>query len=355
MANPERVTQVAIEAIIATGEDPTARLTQVVAEVAIQNTETPTARLTQVTVEVLITPPTPEVTPEIIHTFMPTDQAHRFATLWKIERTDGTIFRFTDHNTELDIGAFTYTPLQSLQSTARQKQSGLNDNNFSVRGVVDSSVISHNDLMLGLFQGAQVSEYLVDWRYPWAGYIMASLHWIQKTTWDGEIWRAEMVGVADKLKKPRGDVYNRVCRHTLGNSECTFVISSLMAVNQQVDVILNAHTSFRPRSLDDSYGKANGWYDYGWAEWRSGANEGTVSEIKTWDGDDHSFVLALPTIFPIQVGDNFDIVPGCDKTLSTCISKFSNIDYFGGFPSIPGPDRMLQTPESGILGKLGFD
>jgi uncharacterized phage protein (TIGR02218 family) len=355
MANPAHVTQVAIEALIDSSVSPHARVSHAPLEVVLENSETPTARVSQGVLEVLIQAPQPPVPAEYSSGFMPTTQSHHFATLWKITREDETVFRFTDHDMELTTSDGTYTPVSSLQATARQKQSGLNDNNFAVRGIVDASVISHEDLMLGKYRGAQVTEYLVDWRYPWAGYIMATHHWIQKCVWDGEVWKAELIGVADKLKKPRGDVYSRVCRWTLGDDKCKFAISSLMDDWQTVDNIVDAHHTFKPKLTDASYSKANGYYDYGWLVWRSGNNDTMTSEIKIWDGDNHSFTLALPTVFPIEVGDKFDVVPGCAKTLDVCIGKFNNINHFGGFPAIPGPDRMLQTPKSGILGKLGFE
>ena len=45
-----------------------------------------------------------------------------------------------------------------------------------------------------------------------------------------------------------------------------------------------------------------------------------------------------------QVADTFNIIAGCDKLAATCKTKFSNMVNFGGFPFIPGNDKMIRTP-----------
>ena len=47
---------------------------------------------------------------------------HRLSTLWKIERTDETILRFTDHNSPITFEGFTYTPAGGLMQ--QQKNIG---------------------------------------------------------------------------------------------------------------------------------------------------------------------------------------------------------------------------------------
>lgn len=40
--------------------------------------------------------------------------------------------------------------------------------------------------------------------------------------------------------------------------------------------------------------------------------------------------------YDAEAGDTVDLYAGCDHTFSTCVSKFSNGDNFGGFPFMPG-------------------
>lgn len=51
--------------------------------------------------------------------------------------------------------------------------------------------------------------------------------------------------------------------------------------------------------------------------------------------------LQLYMPYPIQVGDTFSAVAGCDKTMTVCKNSFSNIVNFRGFPHLPGRDRLI--------------
>jgi uncharacterized phage protein (TIGR02218 family) len=48
---------------------------------------------------------------------------------------------------------------------------------------------------------------------------------------------------------------------------------------------------------------------------------------------------AIPST--LSVSDAVTAYPGCDKNRSTCISKFNNLDNFGGFPDLPAKDPKL--------------
>jgi uncharacterized phage protein (TIGR02218 family) len=45
--------------------------------------------------------------------------------------------------------------------------------------------------------------------------------------------------------------------------------------------------------------------------------------------------VKLAFLSPILAGDQFRLLPGCDRTLATCQNVFNNAIHFGGFPYIP--------------------
>ena len=56
---------------------------------------------------------------------------------------------------------------------------------------------------------------------------------------------------------------------------------------------------------------------------------------------------------PIEVGDAFTVTAGCDKSFSTCGSRFNNKVNFRGFPQIPGNDFVVSYPVQGEPGNNG--
>ncbi len=47
--------------------------------------------------------------------------------------------------------------------------------------------------------------------------------------------------------------------------------------------------------------------------------------------------LQTPALVAPSPGDTFTILPGCDKSQTTCSSRFGNLSNFGGFPYVPQP------------------
>lgn len=329
-----------------------ARVTQVVAEVLAESSANPNARVTQVVVEVLRPSAEP---PEVVCDFdkipVPTVNCHRFATLWKIERLDGAIFRFTDHNVKLTVKSKIYTPIDGFLATAREAQSQLESINVTAQGAVTSASFTVNKMIAGFFREAEVTEFVVDWKYPWAGIIICNIYIIESLTFDGERWVAELIGQSKQLTRQVGSVYSRNCRYTLGDVKCTVDLTTGGFTNNTTISTVTSefeNTRFTATGLTDD----DDFWTFGSIEWTSGDNNGVCTEVRDWTKTGASFVLAIPTPFDMVVGDAFTITAGCDKTIKTCEDKFSNDINHGGFPTIPGPDKVLHGPSIKARGGL---
>jgi uncharacterized phage protein (TIGR02218 family) len=68
-------------------------------------------------------------------------------------------------------------------------------------------------------------------------------------------------------------------------------------------------------------------------------------EVKDWDATGQAFTLWLPMPNDIAVGHTYSVYPGCDRRFATCKAKFNNVANFGGFPHIPGVDKILNYPD----------
>jgi uncharacterized phage protein (TIGR02218 family) len=80
-------------------------------------------------------------------------------------------------------------------------------------------------------------------------------------------------------------------------------------------------------------------YAQGTCTFVSGANSGTSRAVDGISGS--MFSLKRAFSYPVQVGDVFDLLPGCDHTVNTCNNVFNNLLNYGGFPYIPPPELAL--------------
>jgi hypothetical protein len=62
------------------------------------------------------------------------------ATCWRISRTDGAVFRFTDHDRDLEVDGEVYEASGAYSRTAISNDAGMGVDNLDVEGVFDSAV-----------------------------------------------------------------------------------------------------------------------------------------------------------------------------------------------------------------------
>lgn len=85
-----------------------------------------------------------------------------------------------------------------------------------------------------------------------------------------------------------------------------------------------------------------GYFGYGVLTWLTGANAGRSEDVRLYQNGG-IFTLALPMGYDIAIGDTYSVTPGCDKQISTCRTKFSNVVNFRGFPKVPGSDKLYEV------------
>ena len=89
------------------------------------------------------------------------------------------------------------------------------------------------------------------------------------------------------------------------------------------------------------------FYKFGYVKWLNGNNQGLSMEVKEWDNTTRTLTLFLPMSNSILVDDRFEITPGCNRSLFTCLNTYDNVDNFRGEPFIPGQDTLLRIVSEG--------
>lgn len=151
---------------------------------------------------------------------------------------------------------------------------------------------------------------------------------------DGQIVRTELMGLGKQLEKNLLQPYLPSCPYSLGGPGCEVNLIPFTHSGT-----LDAVDATGLQLADVERVEADAYFNYGLITMTSGASTGYSMEVKSYTAG--VLVLQQPLPFGVAAGDTYSIRAGCDKLDSTCRDTFNNIVRFGGFPHMPGMDRVL--------------
>lgn len=138
---------------------------------------------------------------------------------WVLRRTDGAHLGFTDHDRDLTVDGVACRAASGWMAGAAESAAGLSAGSAAVAGGLDDAAIKDTDIEAGLYDGASVALWRVDWDRPdlkvrlWT----ATLARLRR---DGRGFIAELEGPLAKLERVVGRTYGRVCDAMLGDGRC---------------------------------------------------------------------------------------------------------------------------------------
>lgn len=277
------------------------------------------------------------------------------AVLWRAVRTDGVIFGFTTHDQDITYQGQLYLAMTGLLPSAIVNGSDLSVDNLEVTAFLDSAAITEQDIREGLWDFAEIEEYLVNWD----DLSMGDLKLRKGTTGNVQmgkpatgLFTAELRGITQLLSTIIGHLYGPECRADLGDAQCTIDLAALT----QTGVITSVQSTMLVTVSgingvgDDPTGEG-GYFDDGILTFTSGPNINLALQVKNWsgtisNGGTSQISFFLPLFFKPNPGDTFTVEPGCDHARTTCFTKFNNIINFRGEPDIPGTDALISYPDA---------
>jgi uncharacterized phage protein (TIGR02218 family) len=254
-----------------------------------------------------------------------------------IQRTDSTVFAWTDCDEPLTVGAHTYSPIDGYAPSANQGKSDFSVDNMEIVGFLDSPAITESDVAMGKWDYALTRIFMVnrnnigngtyEMRYGWTGQV--------KIQAPGK-YSAEIRGLSQAVQNVVGDLVTPTCRFKLGDSRCTVNLATYTSSGVAVTSVASTQ-EFAATALT----QAAGYFTNGTMKWVTGNNAGVSMDVQGFAGG--TVLLQLPMIDAIVIGDTFNITAGCLKRFALdCVAKFSNGDRFGGFKDVPGIDKIIR-------------
>ena len=145
--------------------------------------------------------------------------AARLCHAWVLKRADGVELGFTDHDRDLVVEGVTCRAASGWTAGAADSAAGFSAGSAAVAGGLDDAAITDADVEAGLYDGASVTLWRVDWDRPdlrvrlWT----ATLARIRR---EGSGFTAELDGPLAKLERVIGRTYGRDCDAVLGDGRC---------------------------------------------------------------------------------------------------------------------------------------
>ena len=266
--------------------------------------------------------------------------ATTLAWCWRVTRRDGAVFGFTDHDRALTHAGQTYEPDSGVSPGGLRGETGLAPARGAAFGAISSERVSETDLDNGLWDGALVEIFRVDWSEPSLGFQTFTGELGEIVRADGG-FEAELAGLSARLSRTIGRVYGARCDAALGDARCAV---DLADPAYRADGVVTASPHARAVVASGLESFSNGWFAEGRLSWTSGENAGASSLVTIHRAASGGALLELSPApaAAIEAGDEFTVTAGCDKRLETCAAKFANAVNFRGCPFMPGNDVLVR-------------
>jgi uncharacterized phage protein (TIGR02218 family) len=216
--------------------------------------------------------------------------------------------------------------------------------------VMDDAGLKEDDLRARRYDGAFSEVFVVDYLAPGNGAMTmftGNFGTIRISSSKMAVIEIIPTSAVVNGKSVGGELYSNTCRASLGDARCKVDMSALKAA---FTVDTASGGSVVTLELD----QAAGAWALGYVKWLTGVNAGTTSRVQSSDGGTKSLFLLSAPLNDIQPGDTGEVYPGCDKVITTCRDKFSNVLNFRGEPTVPdGINSSKFKPDNTWLGGGG--
>jgi uncharacterized phage protein (TIGR02218 family) len=251
----------------------------------------------------------------------------------KIVRKDGAVYAFTSFEDDVTISGQLYSAAQGLDISSIEISAGLAVDNLELTTLDDGSTFSRIDVLSGRWNNAKFMIGRYNWASPADGIELRLVGTIGNVQLKRGQIVAELRGLQQALQQPIGSVLSKTCRARLGDSMCTKSLTAFTFSGSVTSVASNQAFT------DSTKAQAADYFAQGILTWTSGPNNGLAVKVKGFSAA-KQFTLSLPMISAIAIGHTFSVVAGCQKRLTDCSTKFSNVLNFQGEPHLPGIDAL---------------
>lgn len=205
-----------------------------------------------------------------------------------VSRLDGQVFGFTSHDQDITYNGVTYEAMSSLDATEVRQSAGGGVDNLQIRGLLVSDRITDTDIRAGLYDGASVELFCINWADTSMGRLLVLTGTIGEINHETGLYRAEIRSLSQRLAQQIVELTSPTCRvRALGDERClppedptpAFDLDDFQHTRTVGEVV-----DLKTLNISDD-AHAAPYFRYGRAVGLTGANDGLEREIKEHEAD----------------------------------------------------------------------
>ena len=265
------------------------------------------------------------------------------ADLYTLTLGNGTVYRWSGADVAVVGGGNTWVIGPGMSRGMARFETGISVDDLSVQ-MTDNvgTVINGQSLFVFVRSGGLIGSRMQIDKSFWpvgASQATGAVYWFAGRVEGvaGDRYSVSLTVRSDldrlNINVPR-EIYQPQCRNTVYDSACTLQQSAWAVTGTATGASTPDKTTFYV-----TLAQADDWFDLGVVTFTSGPNAGITRSVKQYLGG--AMAASMPWPFPVSIGDAFSVVPGCDGQQTTCMTKFSNLANFRGFPYIPQAGLIL--------------
>lgn len=257
---------------------------------------------------------------------------------WRLLRKDGLILGFTDHDEDIYFGNTTFSARTGFLGSEVETKLGLAISGMEVSGALTSENLKEEDICAGLYDGATIEIWNVNWENVEERVLM-DIGMVGNIDQIDYAFTCEIRSLSSYFDQERGRCYQSTCCAELGDLKCKKNIKTYPF--QTEGFITNSEQNLLLSTTLENF--EEGWFTGGLLTFTNTEPTGLSYLIKQdqIQNKRHIFSLWEPLSYSIPNNQSFIATCGCDKTLKTCATKFSNQINFRGMPLMPGEQILL--------------
>lgn len=258
---------------------------------------------------------------------------------WRLKRRDGTVLGFTDHDRDLAFAGAIFRAASGLDAAQAESAAGFAVAGGEVHGALDDAALSDAELEAGVYDGASVEIWLVDWSDVSRRVLLdiATIGEVRRTEFS---FVAELRSLAHRFDEEQGRQFQRNCAADLGDAACKVDLASPVYSTGAAIVSVESDNAFvtAPDAAFDT-----GFFTDGALLSATGERHAIKLHEKAAGGDR---IVLWAASSSLAAGARVTLKAGCDKSPESCARKFDNIANFRGFPHMPGNDVVAAYPNA---------